>query len=81
MRHHLPCWTAQVPNVSRTEYSLVDINDEGFVTLMSENGTTREDMRLPSGTDDYDKLAEQIQNDFIEGKDITVGVLKVMCLL
>jgi len=38
-----------VPNVTRKEYSLMDISDDGFVTIMDDNGTTREDIKLPDG--------------------------------
>ena len=34
-----------VPNVTRTEYTLIDVTDEGFVGLMSEDGDTREERR------------------------------------
>ena len=44
---------------------------------MLENGTTREDMKLPSGTDDYDKLAEQLVEEVKAEKDVVVTVLKV----
>ena len=44
---------------------------------MLENGNTREDLCLPSQTDDDIKLAEQIRNDFEEGKEIIVSVLAV----
>jgi len=50
-----------VPVVTRTEYILTDINeddqnDEGhIVTLMTEGGEQREDLRLPTG-DAYDNL-------------------------
>lgn len=47
------------------------------VTLMLDNGSTREDLQLPSQTDDDHKLAASIRNDFDEGKDIVVSVLKV----
>jgi len=46
-------------------------------TLMLENGTTREDMKLPSGTDDYEKLAEVLVEEVKAEKDIQVTVLKV----
>jgi len=68
----------QVPNISRVEYTVVDINDEGFVTLMLENGDTREDLTLPRGTDESEKLAESIKSEFADGKEIVVGVLKAM---
>ncbi len=111
---------AQVPNVFRNEYTLIDINDEGFVSawvtqggcdlanqactrergrgaashdqtnltrttsishaqvsLMDEGGSTRDDLRLPTGTDELEKLAVQLKADFSEGKEIIVSVLKV----
>jgi hypothetical protein len=45
---------------------------------MSENGETRDDLMLPGGTDEYDKLAKQLKEDFSEGKEIVVTVLKVL---
>lgn len=119
---------SQVPNVFRNEFTLMDINDEGFVsgavelggsaaawhadqgllaicsrsaargrpvrqtlalscggcrfglaqvTLLKEDGSTREDLTLPKGTDEADKLAEQLKSDFNDGKEIVVTVLKV----
>jgi len=67
-----------VPNVSRDEYTLIDVTDEGFVSLMKEDGSTRDDLKLPYGTDEFDKLAEQIKVDYADGKEIIVSVLKAM---
>eukprot|EP00879_Flechtneria_rotunda_P000397 GHRR01000490.1.p1 GENE.GHRR01000490.1~~GHRR01000490.1.p1 ORF type:complete len:165 (+),score=39.74 GHRR01000490.1:87-581(+) len=67
-----------VPNIARTEYTLVDVNEEGFVTLMADNGDTREDLTLPKGTEDADKLAEQIKEQFANGQELVVSVLKAM---
>jgi len=67
-----------VPNVFRNEYTLIDINEDGYVSLMEENGGTREDLKLPTGTDEADKLAVQLKADFAEGKEIIVTVLKAM---
>ena len=50
-----------VPNVTRAEYTLLDIDDDGFVSLMEESGETKDDLSLPSGTDDLDKLAEDLR--------------------
>ena len=61
-----------VPIVSRTEYTLVDIADDGFVTLMNESGETREDLELPSYPEGYD---DEIKKDFDE-KQLIVVVLK-----
>lgn len=67
-----------VPNVFRNEYTLLDINEEGFVSLMEENGSTRDDLKLPTGTDEADKLAVTLKDEFAEGKEIVVTVLKAM---
>lgn len=44
---------------------------------MDESGNTKDDLQLPRGTDELDKLAEQIRSEFEAGKDISVTVLKV----
>ena len=66
-----------VPNVVRTEFTLIDISDDGFVSLMTDSGDTKDDLSLPKGTDDLEKLAVQIQSDFDEGKEVVVTVLAV----
>ena len=39
-----------VPNVQRKEYSLMDITDDGFVSLFDpEKNETRDDIKLPAG--------------------------------
>jgi len=67
-----------VPNISRKEYTVVDVNDDGFVSLMDEAGNTRDDLTLPRGTDEADKLAETIKNQFNDGAELAVTVLKAM---
>lgn len=67
-----------VPNISRKEYTLMDINNEGYLSLMEENGTIREDLKLPTGTDEADKLAESIQAQYEAGEELVVSVLKAM---
>lgn len=47
------------------------------VTLMTDGGDTRDDLTLPKGTDDDEKLSFQLKNDFGESKEIVVTVLKV----
>lgn len=67
-----------VPNVSRQEYQFLGVDDDGFVTLMDDSGNTREDLMLPKGTEESDKLAEQINELHGEGKELCVTVLKAM---
>ncbi|CAL9170503.1 unnamed protein product [Musa hybrid cultivar] len=37
-----------VPHVNRTDYQLIDISEDGFVSLLMENGNTKDDLRLPT---------------------------------
>ncbi|MEW5317514.1 MAG: hypothetical protein WDW38_008803 [Sanguina aurantia] len=67
-----------VPNIGRKEYTLIDINEEGYVSLMEENGTTREDMMLPKGTEDAEKLAVSIKEMYAAGAELSISVLKAM---
>jgi translation initiation factor 5A len=69
---------SDVPHVNRQEYTLLDINEDGFVSLMDEGGNTKDDLTLPKGTDDAEKLASQIQADFDAGKELQVTVVKAM---
>jgi len=48
------------------------------LSLMDDSGNTKDDLPLPKGTDDAEKLAEQIQKDFEDGKELVVSVLKAM---
>lgn len=45
---------------------------------MDEAGNTKDDLSLPSGTDDASKLADQLKTDFEGGKELVVTVLKVL---
>jgi translation initiation factor 5A len=68
----------EVPIVAREDYTLVDLNDEGFLGLMDDSGNVREDLKLPAGHDDAEALARQIQDAWDEGKELILTVLKSM---
>lgn len=61
-----------VPNVGRKEYSLLDIDEENFMSLMQDDGTTKDDLTLPTFPED---LADKIKTAFDEGKSLLVTVL------
>ena len=61
-----------IPVVSGTEYTLVDISDDDFMTLMDSNGDTREDLMLPDYPENY---ASELREEF-EKKQLVVTVLK-----
>merc|ERR1712054_337271 len=63
-----------VPVVNREEYTVMDIADDGMLSLLREDGTTKEDLKMPAGTDDDEKLAHEIRKDFDGGKTVIVTV-------
>jgi len=64
----------EVPNVTRREYQLLDITDDGFLSLMSEGGDTKDDVKMPEG-----EVGDKIQKLFKEDeKDTNVIVLTAM---
>ncbi|BAF20660.1 eukaryotic translation initiation factor 5A-4 isoform X1 [Oryza sativa Japonica Group] len=64
-----------VPHVDRTDYQLIDISEDGFVSLLTESGNTKDDLRLPTD----DTLTNQIKNGFgEEGKDMILTVMSAM---
>jgi len=60
-----------VPNVNRCDFQLIDISDDGYVSLMNDKGDTRDDLRLPEG-----ELAAKIREDF--AKEETSVIVTVM---
>ena len=61
-----------VPNVSRREYQLINI-DDGYLNLMSNDGSSKDDVKVPEG-----ELGEQINAQFEEGKDLMVTIVSAM---
>ncbi|EKD15466.1 eukaryotic translation initiation factor eif-5a [Drepanopeziza brunnea f. sp. 'multigermtubi' MB_m1] len=63
-----------VPNVTRKEYQLLDVSDDGFLSLMADDGETRDDVSVPDG-EVGDKIIKLFQT---EEKDTNVIVLTAM---
>jgi translation initiation factor 5A len=63
-----------VPEVVRTDYQLIDLSDDGFVSLLTDSGDTKDDLRLPTD----DQLLTQLKEGFAEGKDLVVTVMSAM---
>lgn len=61
-----------VPNIVRNEYPLLDI-DEGFMSLMNSDGSTKDDVQVPDN-----ELGQKIQEEFDAGKDLLVTVVAAM---
>ncbi|KAJ8071329.1 hypothetical protein OCU04_001661 [Sclerotinia nivalis] len=62
-----------VPNVSRIEYQLLDITDDDFLSLMSEGGDLKDDVKLPDG-----EVGQKIRALFDSEKETNVIVLTAM---
>jgi len=63
-----------VPNVTRKEYQLLDVSDDGFLSLMADDGETKDDVKVPDG-----EVGEKIDKLFTtEEKDTNVIVLTAM---
>lgn len=62
----------ECPIVKRTEYQLIDIDDEGFCSLMDDTGETRDDLKPLEP-----ELEKQIREKVDAGEDALVCVLKV----
>ena len=60
-----------VPNVTRTDYQLIDISGDNYCSLMDPaSGITKDDLKVPAG-----ELGDQIRADFDAGKDLQLTVL------
>lgn len=57
-----------VPHVKREDYQLTDISDDGYLTLMTDGGDLREDLKMPDG-----ELGGQLRSDFDAGKELLVS--------
>jgi len=65
-----------VPNVTRKEYQVIDIQEDDYISLLDENGEPKDDLQLP---DDVE-LSENIRNKFNEGiDDVLITTICAMC--
>ncbi len=68
-----------VPNIVRTEYALMGIDEDGFTSLM--NTTTNElrsDIKLPEDTDEDKELCVKMKAAVEDGKSLLVTVLSAI---
>jgi len=65
------------PVVTRKEYTLVDIQNDGFVSLLTEDGDTKDDLSLPTEAD-FVELVGKIKVAFEGGKEVTINVVSAM---
>ncbi|KAJ5278895.1 eukaryotic translation initiation factor 5A [Penicillium angulare] len=63
-----------VPHVKRQEYQLLDITDDDFLSLLKDDGDTKDDVKVPDG--DVGKQIVRMFKD--EGKDVNVIIQTAM---
>ncbi|CAM9170333.1 unnamed protein product [Phaeothamnion confervicola] len=67
--------TTYIPNVTRNEFQVLNIDEDGFLSLMTDDGDTKEDLQLP----DYPEgLANEIRKAFEDGKGLIVTIMGAM---
>jgi len=59
-----------VPNVKRRDFQLLDVSDDGYLSLMDDGGNTRDDLKIPDGD-----LGDEIRSSVEDGRDIICTVL------
>ena len=52
---------------------LIDINDEGFMSLMSDDGSMKEDLRVPEGA-----VGDEIKEKFEDGQELLITTVSAM---
>merc|ERR1712100_959400 len=63
----------QQPVVFRDDFQLADIDDEGYVSLIREDGTTKDDLKLPEND-----VGELIRKDYAADKQLLITVVRAM---
>lgn len=67
-----------VPNVKRKEYQVVDLDDDGFYTLMDEAGEDRMDLKHTDICEEDLATARQMLENLPEGQELTASVTAAM---
>lgn len=66
----------EIPFVNRQEFQVIGVDSDTFVNLLTDNGDTKNDLRLPTDPDgSLDETAKKIQELFDAGSPLLVTVL------
>ena len=61
----------QQPVLNQTKYELLDIDIDGYLSLINDNGQTREDLQIPDN-----ELGQEITDAFVNSdEDIILTIL------
>ena len=71
----LPCSASiNVPYIKRTPYTVINVDEEGFLSLMDKQGSLKQDLKLPDETENDKVLVARLREWMSGGKEITVTV-------
>nr|WJV41821.1 eukaryotic translation initiation factor 5A [Sepia esculenta] len=65
----------EVPNVKRKDYLLVEIDKDGHLSLMEDDGTLKSDLNLPVGD-----MGKEIKEKYDDELSLTLTVMSAMGL-
>ena len=68
----------EAPNIKREEWTVMSVDDEGYIALVDKTGKMRQDLKLPSETEDDAEVSKRITDGIESGKTILVTVLSAM---
>ena len=63
---------------SKSKWSVLSYDDEDYVTLMDEEGNTRQDLKFPNVFEKDKEITNTIKETINEDKQIEVGVIEAM---
>lgn len=66
----------EVPNISRIEYTLLDITNDGYISVMNDDGNSRDDLSLPND----ETISFDLKKYFEKENEIMVTVIGAMGL-
>ena len=73
---NLPCSASiEVPFINKSSYTAMDIDEEGYLTLMDKQGKTRQDLKLPDETDNDKILNARFREWMSGGKEIILATV------
>ena len=70
--HNVDC-----PFVTKTDYELVSVGDDDYVTFIDKDGEFREDLKLPDDVDLQDMVAK-LKSDLEQDKNLLITVVSAM---
>jgi translation initiation factor 5A len=66
------------PNINRTEYTVMAVDDEGYVSMIDKQGNVKSDLKLPNDVEDDEVISKRILDGLENGRTVLVTVLSAM---